>query len=97
MKTEPKVTLDDVLSWCPEPRGDQDPGNHAEIPAMRLEDAASSQGKEAENRELGKQLVKTFEQFKPSHDQFVLQWRMFPKLDAGSSASCGCGCSCGCG
>jgi hypothetical protein len=96
MKTEPKVTLEDVLSWCPEPRGDQDPGNHAEIPAMRLENA-SSQGKEAENRALGKKLVQAFEQNKPDHDRFVLQWRMFPKLDGGASGSCGCGCSCGCG
>jgi hypothetical protein len=96
MKTEPKVTKDDVLSWCPKPRGDQDPGNHAEIPPMRLEDA-KSKGKDVENRELSKKLVETFERYKPG-DRFVLQWRMFPKLDsAAPSDSCGCGCSCGCG
>jgi hypothetical protein len=98
MKTEPKVTKDDVLSWCPKPRGDQQPGNHAEIPPMRLEDAASSPGKVAENRALGDKLVQAFQQNKQGYDRFVLQWRMFPKLDpAGPPASCGCGCSCGCG
>jgi hypothetical protein len=96
MKTEPKQTVDDVLSWCPEPRGEQPPGNHAEIPAMRLEDASSQPGKVEENRALGDKLVETFKQNKANHDQFVLQWRMFPKLDA-PPASCGCGCSCGCG
>lgn len=96
MKTEPKQTVDDVLSWCPEPRGDQLAGNHAEVPAMRLEDANSQPGKVAENRALGEKLVQTFKDNKPTHDNFVLQWRMFPKLDA-PPASCGCGCSCGCG
>ena len=95
MKTEPKQTVDDVLSWCPEPRGDQLPGNHAEVPAMRLEDAAAH-GKDQENRDLGNALVQTFQKNKPTHDNFVLQWRMFPKLD-NPPASCGCGCSCGCG
>jgi hypothetical protein len=95
IRTEPKVTKEDVLSWCPEPRGDQKPGFHAEIPAMRLENAAAY-GKDDENRVLGDKLVEAFQQNKPTHGNFVLQWRMFPKLDA-PPASCGCGCSCGCG
>jgi hypothetical protein len=96
MKTEPKLTVDDVLSWCPEPRGDQPAGNHAEVSPMRLEDAAAH-GKDAENRKLGEKLVETFKQNKPGAAGFVLQWRMFPKLDGTPPASCGCGCSCGCG
>jgi hypothetical protein len=53
-------------------------------------------GKVEENRALGDKLVQTFKDNKPTHDNFVLQWRMFPKLD-NPPASCGCGCSCGCG
>ena len=94
--TDPKVTKEQVLSWCPEPRGDQDPGNHHEVPAMRYENASSSPGKEAENRELGRQLIATFEAYKPG-DRFVLQWRMFPNADSADEPHDGCGCSCGCG
>ena len=84
-----------MLSWCPEPRGDQDVGNHAEVPAMRYEDAAS-QGKDVENRELGRQLIATFAAYKPG-DRFVLQWRMFPNANSTDEHQDGCGCSCGCG
>ena len=78
--TEPKVNEEGRRSWRPEPRGDQDVGNHAEVPAMRYEDAAS-QGKDVENRELGRQLIATFAAYKPG-DRFVLQWRMFPNADS---------------
>ena len=99
MKTEPKVTKEQALSWCPKPRGDQEPGNHAEIPAMHYENAASAGGKDAENRELGRHIIDTFKTYKPG-DRFVLQWRMFPNASNPANDrpdSCSCGCSCGCG
>jgi hypothetical protein len=96
MNTEPKVTKEQVVSWCPEPRGLQAPGCHAEIPAMSGENANSA-GKFEENRRLGDRLLETFRAAKPG-GRFVLQWRMFPKRPDGSTQdSCGCGCSCGCG
>jgi len=97
MKTEPKVTKEEVLSWCPEPRGEQDPGNHAEVPPMRYEDA-KSKGKYDENRKLSQEIIATFKKAKPGNEKFVLQWRMFPKaIPNQAEDSCGCGCSCGCG
>src|SRR5262245_48833437 len=96
MSAEPKVTKGQVVSWCPEPRGLQAPGCHAEIPAMTGENASSA-GKFEENRQLGDALLSTFRDKKPG-GRFVLQWRMFPKRADGSRQdSCGCGCSCGCG
>jgi hypothetical protein len=96
MTTQPKVTKEQVISWCPEPRGLQASGCHAEIPAMSGEDAASA-GKYQENRQLGDSLLAAFRAGKPG-GRFVLQWRMFPQRSDGSRQdSCGCGCSCGCG
>ena len=96
MSAEPKVSIKQVISWCPEPRGVQPPGCHSEIPAMMGENASSA-GKGEENRQLGAALVDTFKNKKPG-GRFVLQWRMFPKrADGQRQDSCGCGCSCGCG
>jgi hypothetical protein len=98
MKTDPKVTKQQVLDWCPQPRGLQEPGNHSEIPAMRYENAGSV-GKDKENRDLSKKIIAAFKEGKPS-GRFVLQWRMFPNAahpDANKPDGCGCGCSCGCG
>jgi hypothetical protein len=41
MKTEPKVTKEQLVSWCPEQRGEQPVGYHHEIPALEFENAAS--------------------------------------------------------
>ena len=96
MRAEPKVTKEQLKSWCPEPRGNQPIGYHHEIPALEHENA-SSRGKDTENRELNDKLVAVFREIKG--DQFVLQWRMFPNAanpKTHSPESCGCGCSCGC-
>jgi hypothetical protein len=106
MKTEPKLTKAQVKSWCPRPRGDQDPGNHARIPALESENASST-GKDAENRELNRRIVEVFKAIKQrdgdnpeTAPRFVIQWRIFPNASnaiASDPSQCGCGCSCGCG
>lgn len=98
MKTRPMATKDQMVSWCPTPRGAQQPGMHAEIPALRNENA-KEKGKEEENRLLGEKIIAAFKAGKPG-GRFVLHWRMFPNAshpDNQKADSCGCGCSCGCG
>jgi len=97
MRTEPKVTKEQLVSWCPEPRGNQPVGYHHEIPALEFENAAS-RDKDAENRLLNQKLLATFREFKKD-DRFILQWRMFPNAShpaVKNPDGCGCGCSCGC-
>ena len=106
MKTEPKVTKAQVKSWCPRPRGVQDPGNHARIPALEFENAGST-GKDAENRELNRRIIEVFKAIKQRDGEnpetgprFIIQWRIFPNASnaiANDPNQCGCGCSCGCG
>jgi hypothetical protein len=102
---KPKMTLQQVLDWCPEPRGLQPTGTHAPVPAMTGE---SADGQQIEvNRELGRRIAEVLKELKKNDDpndpdkgpRFVIQWRMFPN---GSNTyvqngQCGCGCSCGCG
>lgn len=105
MKTEPKLTRAQVKGWCPKPRGNQDPGNHSEIPGLRNENA-DKQGFD-ENRELTRRIVAAFQEIKKrdgtdpeTGPRFVVQWRIFPNASNPISRDpnqCGCGCSCGCG
>ena len=92
--TKPKLTKEKMKKWCPYPKGDQPEGEHAEVPAMHNEDAGPEGHRE--NNALSLALVKTFRDNKKTHDKFVLQWRMFHKLDNDPEASCSCGCSCSC-
>jgi hypothetical protein len=94
----PKQSKLSVLAWCPSTRqgGTQPPGSHSEMPEMTGENAAQRAGKVEENRKLGDALVKTLQGIKPG-GQFVLQWRIWPKVGAAEpKEGCGCGCSCGC-
>jgi len=105
MKTEPKLTKAEVKSWCPRPRGAQDPGTHARIPGLEYENASSA-GKDAENRKLNEEIVKVFRGIKQrdgtdpeTGPRFIIQWRIFPNAsnaNASDPNQCGCGCSCGC-
>jgi hypothetical protein len=97
--TKPRVTKEQATKWCPStrPGGEQPPGRHAEIPAMRDENAAASEEKYAENRALNTALHETFNDHKATSDKFVLQWRMFPKDTGQPDDGCACGCSCSCG
>ncbi len=105
MRTKPKATRAIVKSWCPKPRGDQDPGEHAEIPGLDYENADPKGF--AENRELTRQIVAAFQAIKKRDSadpetgpRFVIQWRIFPNASNPISADpnqCSCGCSCGCG
>lgn len=105
MKTEPKLTKAIVKSWCPRPRGEQDPGNHARVPPLEFENAASA-GKDAENRRLNDEIIKLFRTIKErdgkdpeTGPRFIIQWRIFPNAAnpiASDPNQCGCGCSCGC-
>jgi hypothetical protein len=107
MKTEPKVTLAEVKSWCPKRLGgDQDDGTHAGVPGL-INENAKDYGKDTENLRLRDQVLSAFKQVKQKYDsadtehgpRFVLQWRIFPNASnkiASDPSSCGCGCSCGC-
>jgi hypothetical protein len=105
MKTTPKLTKAQIKSWCPQPRGDQEPGHHGEIPALDHENANTTGGY-AENRELTEKILEAFKAIKKRDSEdpdtgprFVLQWRIFPNALNTNSADpnqCGCGCSCGC-
>src|SRR5712691_12284726 len=81
MTTQPRVTTQEAIKWCPNTRlgGEQPRGRHAEIPAMRDENATESPEKFNENRALNVALHNTFMQSKATSAKFVLQWRMFPK------------------
>jgi hypothetical protein len=109
MKTTPKVTLAEVKSWCPVPRGNQTPGHHANVPPLDNENAPSPGGYD-DNRTLTQKIVTAFLNTKPvdpvvsgipdSGPRFVIQWRIFPNASnpiAADPNQCGCGCSCGCG
>jgi hypothetical protein len=107
MKTEPKVTKADVISWCPKRlHGDQDDGTHADVPGLTNENAVDY-GKDTVNLELRDQVLSVFRKVKQQNDssdpetgpRFVLQWRIFPNASNQISRDpnqCGCGCSCGC-
>jgi hypothetical protein len=108
MKTTPQQTKADVKSWCPQPRGDEQPGHHHEIPALDNENAAKTNGY-AQNRQLTQAIVDAFHKVKPidpvvpgvpdSGPRFVIQWRIFPNASnpiAADPNQCGCGCTCGC-
>ncbi len=106
MKTEPKVTRAQVKGWCPKPRGNQEVGHHAEIPALEYENANTTGGFD-ENRKLTLAIIAAFKDIKKrdgtdpeTGPRFVLQWRIFPNASNPISrdpSQCGCGCSCGCG
>jgi hypothetical protein len=102
MKTEPKVTVAEVKSWCPKRLGgDQPDGIHAQVPAL-VNENAKSRGKDVENLKLRDAVLAALRQIKPGDSagpRFVLQWRIFPNASNPNSADpnqCGCGCSCGC-
>jgi hypothetical protein len=106
MQVEPKITRAQAKEWCPKPRGLQEPGNHAAVPAMSKENADAKAL--AENRQLTGEIVAAFKRIKKSDDptdpekgpRFVIQWRMFANAsnpNNGKPDHCGCGCSCSCG
>jgi hypothetical protein len=104
--SSPRVTLRQILDWCPEPRGVMPKGSHAPIPTMTGENAEGA-GEADVNRQMGDRIAQVLHEMKVNDDpsdpnagpRFVIQWRMFPnaankQVQAGQ---CGCGCSCGCG
>jgi hypothetical protein len=102
----PKVTLQQSLDWCPEPRGLQPKGTHAPIPPMTGENAEAA-GQGEVNRQLSDRIAQLMHEMKKNDDpndpnagpRFVIQWRMFPNgaNKYVQQGQCGCGCSCGCG
>jgi hypothetical protein len=112
MKTTPKLTKAQIKSWCPQPRGDQAPGHHGEVPALDNENASTPPaggytGGYDENRQLTEKILEAFKSIKKRDSEdpdtggrFVLQWRIFPNAlnpNSRDPNQCGCGCSCGCG
>jgi hypothetical protein len=108
MQVEPKLTKAQAVDWCPKPRGKEDKGNHARIPAMTNENADTDPKAYEENRQLTREIVAAFQRIKKSDDpkdpergpRFVIQWRMFANAsnpNNGNPDHCGCGCSCACG
>jgi hypothetical protein len=108
MQTMPQLTLAVVKSWCPQPRGIEQPGHHHEVPPLDNENADAAGN--AENRLLTKQIVAAFQAIKKidpvvdgvpdSAPRFIIQWRIFPNASnpiAADPNQCACGCSCGCG
>jgi hypothetical protein len=112
MKTSPKFTKNQLISWCPQPRGSQPIGHHSAIPALDNENsetppAGGYVGGYEENRLLNQKLLAAFREVKKrdgddpeTGPRFLLQWRIFPNAANPVSSDpnqCGCGCSCGCG